>query len=69
LEDPALELELETAAEGPAGEKAPKLRRPFDAIHFLLAPARLTRGVPQAGKLLPPTRGKPAEARKSGAVA
>jgi hypothetical protein len=67
LEDPALELELETATNGPAGEKAPELRRPFDAMHFLLTPF-LTLGVPQAGTLLPPTRGKPTEARKSGAV-
>jgi hypothetical protein len=69
LEDPALELELETAAEGPAGEKAPNLRRPFDAIHFLLTVARPSVGVPQTGTLLPPTRAKPAEARKPGAVA
>jgi len=69
LEDPALELELETAAEGPAGEKAPKLRRPFDAMHFLLTAARPSVGVPQAGTLLPPTRGNPTEARKPGATA
>jgi len=69
LEDPALELELETAAEGPAGEKAPTLRRPFDAIHFLLTAARASVGVPQSGRLLPLTRAKPTEARKSGAVA
>jgi hypothetical protein len=69
LEDPALELELETAAGGPAGEEAPKLRRRFDAIHFLLTPAQPGVGVQQAGTLLPPTRGKPTEARKSGAVA
>ena len=54
LEDPALELQLETAAEGPADEKAPKLRRPFDAMHFLLTPF-LTLGVPQAGTFMPPS--------------
>jgi hypothetical protein len=59
LEDPALEFELETVAEGPAGEKAPKLRRLFDVVHFLLTPPRPRVGVPQAGMLLPPTRGNP----------
>jgi hypothetical protein len=48
-----LELQLETAAEGPADEKAPKLRRPFDAIHFLLTPFGL--GVPQPGTFMPPS--------------
>jgi hypothetical protein len=67
LEDPALELERETAAEDPAGEKAPKLWRLFDAIHFLLTPFGL--GVPQIGTLLPPAHGKPAEARQWRAIA
>jgi hypothetical protein len=69
LEDPALELELETAAEGPAGEKAAKLRRPFDAIHFLLTAARPSVGVPQTGALLPPMPARTTEAPKSSAVA
>jgi hypothetical protein len=51
LEDPALELELKTAATAPAGEKAPKLRRPFDAIYFLLTPSGLD--ALQTGTLLP----------------
>jgi hypothetical protein len=69
LEDPALELELETAAGGPAGDKTPKLRRRFDAIHFLLTPARPSVGVPQGGTLLPPMPAKTTEAPKSSAVA
>jgi hypothetical protein len=85
LEDPALELERKTVAAGPAGEKAPKLRRLFDAIHFLLTPsgarpgipdrrpvqlaAGLRLGVPHGGTLLPPTRSKPTEARRPRTIA
>jgi hypothetical protein len=57
-----LELELETAV------LHVQLRRPFDAMHFLLTPFP-TLGVPQAGRLLPPMPAKTTEAPKSSAVA
>ena len=57
-----MELELETAV------LHAQLRRPFDAMDFLLTPF-LTLGVPQAGTLLPPMPAKTTEAPKSSAVA
>ena len=69
MEEPALELDLKTAAEDPAGESAPKLRRPFDAMDFLLTPARPGVSVPQAGRLLQPMPAKTTGAPKSSAGA
>jgi hypothetical protein len=60
-----LELEQETAAAGPTGEKAAKLRRLFDAIHFLLTAAGPSVGVPQIGTLLPPSSATATEAQNS----
>jgi hypothetical protein len=56
-----LELELETAV------LHVQLRRPFDAIHFLLTPFGAQ--LPQAGTLLPPVPARETETRKSKAGA
>ncbi|HLZ99617.1 MAG TPA: hypothetical protein VKP66_16905 [Steroidobacteraceae bacterium] len=53
-----MELPLETPA---------KLRRPFDAMHFLLTPRGLQ--APRAGTLLPPPPAATAGAAKSSALA
>jgi len=53
-----LDLELNPSA---------KVRRPFDAIHFLLTPCGAQ--PPRTGTLLPPTAAEAADARKSKAGA
>jgi hypothetical protein len=68
LEDPYLELDLETAAAAGTGMKMQKLWRPFDGMHFLLT-VRPAVDVPQSGTLLPSTSAGADEARKSGRVA